>query len=222
MELGQAAILAAFFAGVLSFLSPCVLTMMPTYTTVLAGSGCAATGDRKRTIRLLANSLIFLSGFVVVFLVFGIAAFYIGQVTGLQEVLHKVGAVFMIVMGLQMTGTFSLILPRRSCSPVLRTGLSPAGVFLLGVASTVAWAPCNGPLLASVLSYFEGISSIISSLIVAGIYSAGFCIPFLLLTHCLERCINRLSIFSKKLHVFQQVAGFILVVAGLVMYFDLL
>lgn len=190
MEIGHVALFTAFTAGVISFLSPCVLVILPTCTAFLGSTGSAVSCPHIR--QLWVNISIFLSGFIVVFLVIGASAAYLGQALhSYQHVISKTGAVFW-------------------------------KIFLLGVASTAAWTPCNGPLLAPVLAYTSSSPSLLKGVALFFVYALGFCLPFALLAVTLERYLNRIRLFSRQLHMVQRIAGILLAISGVLIFFELI
>lgn len=221
MEFGYFALLTAFTAGVISFLSPCVLAALPTYTAFLAMSGTSSAVSYPGIRRLWLNTCIFLSGFVIVFLVVGAGASFLGQILhDYQHLIRKTGAVFMIVMGI--SALLPLIRLRHGYWPRFPTGTGPIGIFLLGIASTAAWSPCNGPLLAPVLVYASTSSSLLKGIAIFFIYALGFCIPFALLSVTLQRYLLRIRPLSSRLRILPRIAGIILALTGLLIFFDLL
>lgn len=218
MDIGYLSFLTAFTAGFISFLSPCVLATLPTYTAFLATSGTVGSSR----IRLLwINTCIFLSGFVIVFLIIGASASFFSQILhDYQHFIQKSGAIFMIVMGI--SSLFPLIRQRHGYRPCFPSTGSPIGIFLLGIASAAAWSPCNIPLLTPVLFYAGTTSSLLKGIAIFFIYALGFCIPFALLSVTLQRYLVRLRQFSGWLHILPRIAGILLVLAGLLIFFDLL
>lgn len=215
-------LITVFGAGLVSFLSPCVLPMLPTYTALLAGGGAqTTTGDRWR---FLANAISFLSGFTLIFVAMGATASYIGELfLDYQEVIRKAGAVFMMVMGMQVIGVLKLPGLAREYRPFLHsTFAGPAGAFFLGLAFTAGWTPCTGPILATVLMYAGATATVSQGAFLLFVYAMGFCVPFLALALLINRYMNRIQGIYKWLPVFQQVAGIILIAAGLFIYFDLM
>jgi len=221
MEIGRVALFTAFTAGVISFLSPCVLAVLPTCTAFLGGAGRAVRYPRVR--QLWVNMIIFLSGFIVVFLVIGAGAAYLGQTLhGYQHVIGKIGAAFMIVMGLRLSGLISFSITSHKFQLRFPASAGPWGIFLLGAAAAAAWTPCNGPLLAPVLVYASTSPSLLQGIALLFVYALGFCLPFALLAVTLDRYLSRIRLFSRRLHGVQRIAGIILALSGLLIFFDLL
>ncbi|MBP2634978.1 MAG: dipZ [Firmicutes bacterium] len=215
-------LITVFGAGIVSFLSPCVLPMLPTYTALLAGTGTREhSGERWR---FLINAVSFLSGFTLCFVAMGATASYIGELLfNYQEVIRKVGAAFMVIMGLQVLGVLKL--PGLGCEyrPWLQGAFAgPGGAFMLGLAFTAGWTPCTGPILATILMYAGTAATVAQGAFLLFVYAMGFCLPFLLAAVVINRYVNKIQRLYKWLPVIQQAAGIILIVAGIMMYFDLM
>ncbi|WP_169716899.1 cytochrome c biogenesis CcdA family protein [Sporomusa acidovorans] len=213
--------MTAFTSGIISFLSPCVLAVLPTCTAFLGGAGRAI--HCPRVWQLWVNIGIFLSGFIVVFLVIGAGAAYLDQALhSYQHVISKIGAAFMTVMGLQLSGLISFSI--ASCKFRLRFPASaePWGIFLLGVASTAAWTPCNGPLLAPVFVYAITSPSLLQGVALFFVYALGFCLPFALLAVTLERYLSRIRLFSRRMNMVQRMTGILLAISGVLLFFELI
>ncbi len=219
MELGYAALFTAFTAGFFSFLSPCVLAVLPACTAFLGNTGKAEQIPQRW--QLWMNMSIFLSGFIAVFLAIGAGAAYLGYALhNYQHIIGKIGAAFMVIMGLQLSGFISFSFTSHKYHLRFPANANPCGIFLLGVASTVAWTPCNGPLLAPVLLYASTSPSLLKGVAFFLVCSLGFCLPFALLAVTLERYISKIRLFSGRLHVIQRTAGILLAIGGVLLFFD--
>jgi cytochrome c-type biogenesis protein len=216
-------LLTVFGAGFASFLSPCVLPMLPTYTAFLAGAGgkTAAGGSRWT---FLVNAVSFLSGFTILFVVMGATASYIGELfLDYQEIIRKTGAIFMVIMGMQILGIIRLPGLEREYRPFLNNTFSgPFGAFLVGLAVTAGWTPCTGPILATVLMYAGATATVSQGAFLLFVYAMGFCLPFLVFSFLINRYLYKLQSISKWLPLIQQAAGVVLIIAGISIYFDLL
>lgn len=221
MELSFVALMTAFSAGVISFLSPCVLAVLPSCTAFLGSTGKSVNIPYLRP--LWVNIAIFLSGFVAVFLLIGIGASYLGQALhNYQHVMSKVGAVFMMVMGLQLSSLISFAVPFRKIHLRFPSSAGPGGIFLLGVASTATWTPCNTPFLAPIFLYASTSPSLTKGFLLFFVYALGFCLPFSVLALTLDRFVSRLRLVSNKMHIVQHIAGMLLCISGILIFFDLL
>lgn len=219
---------AAFLAGAASFVSPCVLPMLPTFLLILAGSSGAAAGaggaaaspaPTGRT--LFRNVAAFLLGFAVVFLALGATATVLGQfLMGHLAILEKAGAILLALLGLFLSG---IIHPRflyGEWRPFLhRPSGGAAGSFLLGMSFTVGWTPCTGPILAAIFIYAGSRATVVEGLWLLGFYVLGFALPFFALALLWRRLEARVRTLYRYLPLVQKVAGVALVALGVMMFF---
>ena len=225
MESIDISFLTVFVAGLISFFSPCVLPMLPAFVAVLGGSADSAAekGERGRW-RFFSNLFFFFSGFALVFIAMGATASYLGQFfMEYQEIVRKVGAVFIALMGLHLMGFLRVAGLYREYRPFLqRTFQGPLGAFVLGVAFTAGWTPCTGPILAAILVYAGTTATVSQGIWLLFIFTIGFSLPFWLLALFLHRVLPWLRHIYQWLSLLQGVAGFILLLTGVILYFDLM
>ncbi|NMA98871.1 MAG: cytochrome c biogenesis protein CcdA [Phyllobacteriaceae bacterium] len=211
-------------AGVLSFLSPCVLPLVPPYLTYMSGASYdqlraeADSGSPGRlTLRVAITSLFFIMGFSVVFITMGATATAFGQVfRQLLPILTPVAGIIIIAMGLHFLGVFRIgFLDRqlRPNGPGVASG--PLGGFLLGLAFAVGWTPCIGPVLAAILSVAASRDTAWEGAQLLGLYSLGLGIPFFLAGIAIGPFLTFFQGFKKHLGVVEKVMGGLLVVTGL-------
>lgn len=219
MELGNISLIGVFLAGLLSFVSPCVLPMLPTFSAVLAGS---VDGEDERSWKIYVNALCFLAGFTVVFILMGATASLLGEWFFEHQLeIQKIGALVIIVMGLTMSGVIRIGLLEREYRPLLsRTFQGPFGAFLLGVSFTVGWTPCTGPILATILVYASGSATVGIGAALLFVYALGFSIPFFLLVVVLRRYLFRLRAVYQYLPQIQRAAGYLLILLGVLIWLD--
>src|SRR5688500_3268053 len=173
-------ILAAFGAGLVSFLSPCVLPLVPGYLSAVSGVAVGEL-DRAERRRVLVPSLLFVASFSTIFILLGLTATGIGQT--LQEhrdTLAKVAGVLIVAMGILFVA--SLFVARRNREwhvEALRARAGKGGPAVAGMASAIAWTPCIGPPLGAILSAASLSSSVAHGAFLLAVYSAGLGIPFL-------------------------------------------
>lgn len=222
---------AAFLAGVVSFISPCVLPMLPTFVLILAGSsGAAGAGGTAAASAsavpssgraLLRNVAAFLAGFAVVFLALGATATVLGQfLTGHIALLEKAGAVVLALLGLFLSGLISPRFLYREWRPFLhRPSEGLIGSFLLGMSFTVGWTPCTGPILAAIFIYAGSRATVVEGLWLLAFYVLGFALPFLVLALLWQRLEKRVRTLYRFLPLVQKAAGVSLVALGVMMWF---
>ena len=202
----QISLWLVFGAGVLSFLSPCVLPLVPPYLTYMSGasfdqlrSDGATAGTLWR--KSVFTSLFFIAGFSIVFILFGITATALGQAfRQALPVLMPLAGIFIIAMGLHFLGIYRIgLLDRqlRHQGPGMASG--PVGGFLLGLAFAVGWTPCIGPVLAAILSVAATQDTAYEGAALLGVYSLGLGVPFLLAGIAIGPFLTFFSSFRKHL-----------------------
>lgn len=209
-------------AGVLSFLSPCVLPLVPPYLTYMSGASFdqlrEAGGTPSRLqLRVAVTSLFFILGFSVVFITLGATATAFGQAfRQALPVLTPIAGVIIIAMGLHFIGVYRIgLLDRqlRHHGPGVASG--PLGGFLLGLAFAVGWTPCIGPVLAAVLSVAASRDTAWEGAGLLGLYSIGLGVPFFLAGIAIGPFMAFFQGFRKHLRTVERVMGVLLVVTGL-------
>ncbi|MDB5506518.1 MAG: Cytochrome c-type biosis protein CcdA [Devosia sp.] len=210
-----------FGAGVLSFLSPCVLPLVPPYLTYMSGASFEQVRGGKPPLavylRMIWTALFFILGFSVVFVTFGATATAFGQTfRQLLPILMPVAGLFIIAMGLHFLGVFRIgFLDRqmRHNGPARASG--PLGGFLLGLAFAIGWTPCIGPVLAAVLSVAASRETAYEGAALLGVYSLGLGVPFLLAGVALGPFLTFFDSFRRHLGTVEKLMGGLLVLTGL-------
>lgn len=212
----------AFGAGIVSFVSPCVLPLLPAYVTYLTGSSLEelATGEGGKRKTLLLNGLFFVLGFTLVFVALGLSVSSVGRLlTEHMGVVRRLGGVVVIVFGLYMMGVLQLLTLERDTrvqAPVRPPG--PINSLLLGATFSAGWTPCIGPVLASVLLLAGTTQTAAEGGVLLLSYAAGMALPFLVLTLSLDRMqatLRRLLPYTGRIRV---ASGVLLVVLGIMIY----
>mgnify|MGYP001220201566 FL=1 len=183
--LSEVTIGAAFLAGLISFLSPCVLPLVPPYLCYMAGVsldqlvGEAPEPVAKRTV--FASALAFVLGFTTIFVLLGATASVVGQLVARHlDVLAMIGGTIIIVMGLHFLGVFKIALLHREARWQVRNHpAGPLGSYLVGLAFAVGWTPCIGPVLGTILLVAGSKQSVASGAGLLAVYSLGLGLPFL-------------------------------------------
>lgn len=219
-EISDIGLLTAFLAGLVSFVSPCVLPLVPGYLSYVAGRSLDELDEPAQFTRLslFAHAGLFVLGFSTVFIALGASATALGRLllTYKQEA-NAVGGIIVIVFGLFMTGLINprwLHLDLRFVHRIEMRG-GPVAAYVLGLAFAFGWTPCIGPILGAILTVSASTASIRGGIVLLGIYSLGLGVPFLLTALFLERFLAqqpRLRRWSGPLHV---AAGVVLVLVGI-------
>ena len=221
----QLSIPIAFLAGIASFLSPCVLPLVPGYISMLSGASIEelkseASGELMR--RILRNSLAFVVGFSLVFMILGASATWVGRFLMTERTIFNIVAgVIVIIFGLHLTGLVKIPLLYREAR--LDTGAprrSLGGAFLLGFAFAFGWTPCIGPILAAILAIAAQRETVYQGMFLLLIYSAGLAIPFLITSVGLSSFLKFYKGFRRHLQAVEVASGVLLIVLGALMAFN--
>ena len=216
--------LTAFVAGIFSFLSPCVLPLVPGYISLISGSSVEQLRARKESGGVLASvmlhSLFFIAGFSIVFISLGAAASGVGHLmhTYRRALMYVAGALI-IVFGLHLTGIIrikALYADTRLHS--VGEGKTVWGAFLIGFAFAFGWTPCIGPILATILTIAAGQGTVAKGVLLLTIYSLGLAVPFLLTSLLIDRFLVFYGKFSRHLHTVEVFSGVLLIVIGLLIF----
>jgi cytochrome c-type biogenesis protein len=207
----------AFLAGLLSFLAPCVLPLVPGYLSAVSAVEAGRLGERGAARRVVVASLPFLAGFTIVFVALGAGAGALGGVLSWRSQQEIAGFV-VIVFGLAFMGL--LPWPERLVAPELVTGARRRGSsVLLGGAFGVCAAPCVGPVLAAILVLAGGTSTLEGSVLLLA-YSAGLAVPFLVAGIAFARSMAAFRWLRDHYTAIRIVSGAIMVALGLLLFFD--
>jgi cytochrome c-type biogenesis protein len=213
-------ILTAFAFGLLSFISPCVLPIVPGYLSFISGVTFDemqndSTRARVRN-RIVANSILFILGFSVVFIALGASATVVGRFLHEQiSLISKVAGAVIIVFGFHMIGVFKI--PFLNYEKRFQTNAKPLGflgAFLVGLAFAFGWTPCIGPILAAILAIASQEDSVGKGMVLLSSYSLGLGVPFLLAAMSLTAFFNAFNKFKRHLHTVEVVGGVMLVAVG--------
>jgi cytochrome c-type biogenesis protein len=207
-----------FGAGVLSFLSPCVLPLVPPYLTYMGGASFEQLrgNDRALQLRIIFTSLFFVLGFSVVFVTLGATATAFGQsFRQALPILTPIAGLLIIGMGLHFLGIFRIAFLDRQVrhhGPGVASG--PLGGFLLGLAFAIGWTPCIGPVLAAILSVAANENSALQGATLLGVYSLGLGVPFVLAGMAIGPFMTFFAGFRKNLGIVEKIVGGLLVITG--------
>lgn len=213
---------AAALAGILSFLSPCVLPLVPPYLVFISGvslddlknDGGAAKAIHSR--RVLLASLLFVLGFTTVFVALGATASYFGQIVRSQlPLLSQLAGIVIIIMGLHFMGVFKLaFLSREVRYHAQEKPIGLFGAYAVGLAFAFGWTPCLGPVLAAILSLAASADNVGKGAGLLAVYSLGLGIPFMIAAGSVNIFLGFFAKFKSKLGRVEQVMGALLVLSG--------
>lgn len=211
---------AALFAGLLSFISPCVLPIVPPYMAYLAGVTFAEAGDAHATAatrrRIVLSALFFVAGFTCVFVAFGATASALGKSLAAHfDVLSVIAGLLIIVMGIHFTGLIRIpLLYREARLDAGKSGAGYLGAFIMGLAFAFGWTPCVGPVLAAILFMAGGQQTVGHGALLLAAYSLGIGIPFFLAAVFASRFLGFAARFRRHLHKVEIAMGIFLILTG--------
>ena len=210
--------LAAFVAGLISFLSPCVLPLVPGYVSLISGAGVDQLKGQDSGLlkKVMLNSIAFVVGFSIVFITLGAISTSVGQMLAIYKAKLAVAAgVVIIVFGLHLTGVFQIkALLADTRLHQLRGGSTAWGAFVIGFAFAFGWTPCVGPILAVILGFAAAQDSVLKGILLLAIYSLGLAVPFLLTSLGIERFLTFYSRFRSHMHALEVASGVLLILLG--------
>ena len=217
-------LVAAFSAGLLSFVSPCVLPLVPSYVSYITGLSIEQLTDVSERSRfrkaIIINSLLFIAGFSSVFVAFGASASFLGQVLfAYQEHLRRFGGIVVIVFGLYLLGILNLNFLKMEHRYQFRN--RPAGLlgsFLIGIAFAAGWTPCVGPVLGTILLYASTTESMMSGVVLLTFYSLGLALPLFLTALGVDRFLSYFKEVRSYLWGVSTVSGVLLIIVGVMIY----
>jgi cytochrome c-type biogenesis protein len=221
-DAGSISLGLAFFAGLVSFLSPCVLPLVPSYLTFVTGMSLdELAGDDRRAARRQAavHAALFILGFSLVFLALGATATLFGAaLRGLLPALQRVGGLIIVLFGLYLLGLLRLpALMRERRVHLARRPSGLAGSVLVGVAFGAGWTPCVGPVLASILLYAGMQGTMGQGMLLLAGYALGLGIPFLLAALAFNWFLAGTRLLRHRLRLVERGAGALLVLVGVLL-----
>ncbi|WP_411953223.1 cytochrome c biogenesis CcdA family protein [Alkalibacillus sp. S2W] len=211
-------IFLAFGAGILTFISPCVLPLYPVFLSYVTGMSVEELKNDKAMLRRrsMLHTLFFLIGFSSVFIMLGFTASFIGgTLYAYSDLIRQIGAILIIFFGLVMVGffNFDFLMKERKVTFKNRP-VGYLGTLLIGAAFSMSWTPCTGPILAAILSLAA--TNPESGVVMMSAYSLGFSIPFFIMSFFIGK-MNWIKKYAQKV---MTIGGYILIVLGFVLFFD--
>ena len=216
----------AFSAGVLSFLSPCVLPLIPVYASLITGMSAKELSQEtsqvtRSKLRLTATvkGIMFVIGFSIIFMLLGTTVSFMGNLffDSIQWI-ERIGGVVLIVLGLHMIGLFKI--PKLEKQMRFDMGKRNSGKFgplVVGMAFGAGWTPCIGPILAGILTIAASSSSVVTGASLLGVYSLGLAIPFLISAIAIDRFLVFFTRIKSKMVWIEKISGGLFVIFGIVL-----
>jgi len=213
-------IVTAFVFGIISFISPCVLPIVPGYISFISGVSLEEMQrieERKKVFKkILLNSLLFIFGFSVVFIALGASATAVGKfLTEKLDIISKIAGVIITIFGLHMMGVFRI--PFLNYEKRFHTQTKPLGLFgsfVVGLAFAFGWTPCIGPVLAAILAIAAQQETVYQGIVLLSSYSLGLGIPFFLTSVSINAFFGVFNKIKKHFRLIEIVGGILLVIVG--------
>ncbi|HEY3156217.1 MAG TPA: cytochrome c biogenesis protein CcdA [Candidatus Eisenbacteria bacterium] len=226
-QVNEVSLVAAFFAGVVSFISPCVLPLVPSYVTFITGVSfdeltSASAAPRVRSLTII-HSLSFILGFSLVFVALGATATVAGQfLREHQDSLRRIGGVLIILFGIFLTGLVPIpALSRERKKQLTTKPLGILGSVLVGITFAAGWTPCIGPILASILIYASTAKTVGTGVVLLSVYSLGLGVPFFLSSLALNSFLAASKKIRGQLRTIEVASGVVLILFGVMLVTDL-
>jgi cytochrome c-type biogenesis protein len=210
---------AAFLAGLLSFLSPCVLPLVPPYLVYLAGASLERLADAEPApvVRreALSAAILFVAGFATVFVALGASASAIGAlIQRYSQPLAILAGIFIIIMGLHFLGLTRLTILMREKRLPMPKPVGLWGAYVMGLAFAFGWTPCIGPILAAILAVAASKATVLKGAGLLAVYSAGLGVPFLIAAFAVEPAAAFIARFKSYVSITEKAMGGLLVLTG--------
>lgn len=221
-------VISAFIAGLLMFLAPCTLPLLPAYLGFVSGASLEDLKDPEKAKsvkrKIFLNGVFFVLGFSLIFIFFGTLAGFLGQgLAPFRIWIARLGGVLVILFGLFMLGVFKLpalqVDKRMKLPSFLKIG-RPSSSFVIGSAFAFGWTPCVGPILASILLLASTSSTALQGAFLLGVFSLGLAIPFLLVAALISSATGFIAKSSKYLTVVSIIGGIFLIIIGFLLLTD--
>ena len=213
--------IAAFIAGLISFLTPCVLPLVPGYISLISGAGVEELKSAQSRLmrRVMVNSIGFILGFSVVFVVLGAISTEIGQLAArYKHTLSIMAGVVIIIFGLHLTGIFKIkALYTDARLHNVKGSSTPVGAFVIGFAFAFGWTPCLGPILTVLLTLASDQETLIKGIALLAVYSLGLAVPFILTSLLMERFLKFYSRFRSRMHLLEVASGGLMIALGVLL-----
>lgn len=225
METPTIGVLVAFGAGLLSFLSPCVLPLIPSYVTFITGLSFDDVQHARKA--ALVHGVLFVLGFTLIFLAMGAGATMLGQsLLRYRDWISRVGGVIIIVFGLYLLGVLNIgFLSREARFHVADKPVGYLGTVVVGVAFGAGWTPCLGPILGSILVYTGSQADLAKGMWLLSAYSLGLAVPFLASAVAVERFTVFFQRMKKQMIWISRISGAVMIGIGILLvtnYFTVL
>jgi len=216
-------IFLSFFAGFLSFFTPCILPLIPIYFSYITGY---TIGEMEKNdisyIKVFLTSLFFVLGFTTVFILLGLSSTFIGKIISeKKEVLRIVGGIFLIFFGLHLTGILKIKkLYHEKRFKIKKIKIDYLSAFIIGIGFSAGWTPCVGPVLSSILILSSMQQTIKKGILLLFFYSLGIGLPFVIISLLIKKIFIFLNRIKKYYHLIEIILGSLLIMWGFLLLFN--
>ena len=217
-------LLISFAGGIIAFLSPCTLPLLPVYISYISGVGIKEEIDGKKRLKMVLSTLAFVIGFTIIFVLMAIVVSYFGNIARkilYNDILYQIVGILVIIMGIQMTGIFKFRFLNREKKVELE--FKKRGYLIsmfLGMAFAIGWSPCTGPILGSVLALAATSATVYQGVLYLIAFSLGLGIPFLIIGFFMEYFTKIIRKSGKVVSVISIISGVVLIIMGTVLFFN--
>lgn len=213
-------LILAFSAGLISFLSPCVLPLVPAYISYITGTTIGNTNNKKSNLYVLYKSLGFVIGFSIIFIIMGASITSLGKVfIKNQSIFRRLSGILILVFGLHITGILKIkLFYREKRFLSFKDSSSPLGSIFMGMAFAAGWTPCVGPILSSILLYASNMETISKGIILLVFYSLGLAVPFILTALAIDKLSLKIRNLGKYLNLISIISGILMIVMGILIF----
>lgn len=216
----KVSLLAAFVGGLGSFLSPCVLPLIPVYISFITGYSIKELKEGELSLlKVLTNTVCFILGFSTIFIALGASATFIGDLLNRHlHMLSKVLGILVVILGIHIMGLIKIgALQKTLQIKNLKIPKGALGALVLGMAFSLAWSPCVGPILGSILAYASTQEHVREGVILLAFYSMGLALPFLLFALLFNYALPQITRIQRASRALEVVTGLVLIGLGIMM-----
>lgn len=213
----------AFSAGILSFASPCVLPLIPSYVTYITGLSLErlrSEGEKGHRLETFFHSIAFVIGFSIIFILLGASATVLGQLMARhQTLLRKIGGVLVVIFGLHFTGLINIrFLQVYKKAELKEKPMGYLGSVMIGLVFGAGWTPCIGPILSSILLYASTAETMTKGIMLLTAYSLGLGIPFIISAVAINRFLSFFQGIIRHMKALTVASGVLLIIIGIMIY----
>lgn len=217
-SLGNFPVIASFVAGILTFISPCILPLIPVYITLITGFSIDQLNNNKNLLPALLCSLTFIAGFTTIFVILGLSVTLIGQlVLNNINILRWIGGIVVIIFGIHLLGIIKipLLYKQFSWTDKIKKTSNYFTIYLIGCAFALSWTPCVDPILASILLLASTSETIGKGTFLLLVYSAGLAVPFILTALFINKFLFFFEKIKQHYKLIEIITGSLLIIVGI-------